>query len=126
MLKINPLLAIDAYKFGHMSMHPENIDYIYCNLTPRSMKYFNRSIPTEFIDNKLVAFGMQMAIQDIVQSTDTGKKSACGLLHVTPELTLIDNATRAQEATGALQVIFSNGSTNFETDFAAIRERAGL
>ena len=58
--------------------------------------------------------------------TDTGKKSACGLLHVTPELTLIDNATRTQEATGALQVIFSNGSTNFETDFAAIRERAGL
>ena len=70
MLKINPLLAIDAYKFGHMSMHPENIDYIYCNLTPRSMKYFNRSIPAEFIDNKLVAFGMQMAVQDIVQSFD--------------------------------------------------------
>ena len=70
MLKINPLLAIDAYKFGHMSMHPENIDYIYCNLTPRSMKYFNRSIPAEFIDNKLVAFGMQMAVQDIIQSFD--------------------------------------------------------
>lgn len=70
MLKINPLLAIDAYKFGHMSMHPENIDYIYCNLTPRSMKYFNRGIPAEFIDNKLVAFGMQMAVQDIVQSFD--------------------------------------------------------
>lgn len=70
MLKINPLLAIDAYKFGHMSMHPENIDYIYCNLTPRSMKYFNRSIPAEFVDNKLVAFGMQMAVQDIVQSFD--------------------------------------------------------
>lgn len=68
MLTINPLLAIDAYKFGHMSMHPDNIDYIYCNLTPRSMKYFNRSIPSEFIDNKLVAFGMQMAVQDIVQS----------------------------------------------------------
>lgn len=71
MLTINPLLAIDAYKFGHMSMHPDNIDYIYCNLTPRSMKYFNRSIPSEFIDNKLVAFGMQMAVQDIIQSFDT-------------------------------------------------------
>ena len=58
--------------------------------------------------------------------TDTGKKSACGLLHVTEDLQLIDNATRAQEATGALKVIFSNGSTNFETNFAAIRERAGL
>lgn len=57
--------------------------------------------------------------------TDTGKKSACGLLHVTEDLQLIDNATRAQEATGALKVIFSNGSTNFETNFAAIRERAG-
>ena len=71
MLTINPLLAIDAYKFGHMSMHPDNIDYIYCNLTPRSMKYFNRSIPSEFVDNKLVAFGMQMAVQDIIQSFDT-------------------------------------------------------
>jgi nicotinamide phosphoribosyltransferase len=57
--------------------------------------------------------------------TDTGKKSACGLLHVTEDLKLIDNATRAQESTGALKVIFSNGSTNFETNFAAIRERAG-
>lgn len=71
MLTINPLLAIDAYKFGHMSMHPDNIDYIYCNLTPRSMKYFNRGIPSEFVDNKLVAFGMQMAVQDIIQSFDT-------------------------------------------------------
>lgn len=71
MLTINPLLAIDAYKFGHMSMHPDNIDYIYCNLTPRSMKYFNRSIPSEFVDNKLVAFGMQMTVQDIIQSFDT-------------------------------------------------------
>ena len=71
MVTINPLLAIDAYKFGHMSMHPDNIDYIYCNLTPRSMKYFNRSIPSEFVDNKLVAFGMQMAVQDIIQSFDT-------------------------------------------------------
>jgi nicotinamide phosphoribosyltransferase len=71
MLTINPLLAIDAYKFGHMSMHPDNIDYIYCNLTPRSMKYFNRSIPSVFVDNKLVAFGMQMTVQDIIQSFDT-------------------------------------------------------
>lgn len=71
MLTINPLLAIDAYKFGHMSMHPDNIDYIYCNLTPRSMRYFNRSIPSVFVDNKLVAFGMQMTVQDIIQSFDT-------------------------------------------------------
>lgn len=70
MLSVNPVLAIDAYKFGHMAMHPKNIASIFINLTPRSMKYFNRVIPEQFRDNKLVAFGMQMAVQDIVESFD--------------------------------------------------------
>lgn len=61
----NPMLAIDAYKFGHMAMHPANIANIYINMTPRSMKYFNRLIPEQFQDNKLVSFGVEMAIKDI-------------------------------------------------------------
>ena len=65
MINLNPILAIDAYKFGHMSMHPEVIDYVYGNLTPRSTKYFDRLVPEGFKDGKLVNFGMQMAIQDI-------------------------------------------------------------
>ena len=65
MINLNPILAIDAYKFGHMSMHPKVIDYVYGNLTPRSTKYFDRLVPEGFKDGKLVNFGMQMAIQDI-------------------------------------------------------------
>lgn len=64
-MEVNPILAIDAYKFGHMSMHPKVIDYVYGNLTPRSTKYFDRLVPEGFKDGKLVNFGMQMAIQDI-------------------------------------------------------------
>ena len=63
----NPMLAIDAYKFGHMAMHPANIANIYINMTPRSMKYFNRLIPEQFQDNKLVSFGVEMAIKDITE-----------------------------------------------------------
>ena len=64
----NPMLAIDAYKFGHMAMHPTNIANIYINMTPRSMKYFNRLIPEQFQDNKLVSFGVEMAIKDITDA----------------------------------------------------------
>ena len=64
MITINPILAIDAYKFGHMAMHPDNISKIYTNMTPRSTKYFERSIPSpEFNDGKLITFDMQMVIQ---------------------------------------------------------------
>lgn len=67
-MEVNPILAIDAYKFGHMSMHPKEIDYVYGNLTPRSTKYFDRLAPEGFKDSKIVHFGMQMAIQDIYES----------------------------------------------------------
>lgn len=102
MITINPLLAIDAYNYS----------------TRDSLGFAVKA--TAAIDSNDNLIPIQKTVK-----TDTSKKSACGLLHVTPELTLVDNATRAQEATGALQVIFSNGSTNFETNFAAIRERAG-
>ena len=71
MININPMLAIDAYKFGHMAMHPENIASIYINMTPRSLKYFNRLIPEQFQDNKLVSFGVEMAVKDITDSFNT-------------------------------------------------------
>ena len=66
-MKINPILAIDSYKLAHISMYPEQIKETYLNLTPRVMKYFQRLVPDEFkYDNKIVAFGVQMAVTDLV------------------------------------------------------------
>ena len=66
-MKINPILVIDSYKLAHISMYPEQIKETYLNLTPRVMKYFQRLVPDEFkYDNKIVAFGVQMAVTDLV------------------------------------------------------------
>ena len=68
-MKINPILAIDSYKLAHITMYPENITGTYLNLTPRSIRHFKKLIPAQFkYDNKIVAVGMQMAIQDIVDT----------------------------------------------------------
>lgn len=68
-MKINPVLAIDSYKLAHITMYPENIIGTYLNLTPRSIRHFKKLIPAQFkYDNKIVAVGMQMAIQDIVDT----------------------------------------------------------
>ena len=68
-MKINPILAIDSYKLAHITMYPENIAGTYLNLTPRSIRHFEKLIPDQFkYDNKIVAVGMQMAIQDIVDT----------------------------------------------------------
>lgn len=66
-MKINPILAIDSYKLAHITMYPEEVKETYLNLTPRAMKYFQRLIPSEFrYDNKIVAFGVQMTVIDLV------------------------------------------------------------
>lgn len=66
-MKINPILAIDSYKLAHITMYPEEVKETYLNLTPRSMKYFQRLIPSEFkYDNKIVAFGVQMTVVDLI------------------------------------------------------------
>ena len=68
-MKINPILAIDSYKLGHITMYPDSISRTYLNLTPRSTKYLERLIPSGFkYDNKIVAFGIEMAIKDIIDS----------------------------------------------------------
>lgn len=68
-MKINPILAIDSYKLAHITMYPENIIGTYLNLTPRSIRHFKKLIPAQFkYDNKIVAVGMQMAIQGIVDT----------------------------------------------------------
>ena len=68
-MRINPILAIDSYKLGHITMYPDSISRTYLNLTPRSIKYLERLIPSDFkYDNKIVAFGIEMAIKDIIDS----------------------------------------------------------
>ena len=37
-MKINPILAVDSYKLGHMTMYPEGTSKIYCNFTARTTK----------------------------------------------------------------------------------------
>lgn len=55
--------------------------------------------------------------------TDNGvKKSAKGLLHVTEDLKLLDQVTEAQEATGALKLVFLNGVLSNETTLSKVRE----
>jgi nicotinamide phosphoribosyltransferase len=67
MFKINPVLAIDSYKLGHMSMYPEGTTKVYCNFTARSFKHARGLFPDElpFFNNKAVVFGISAAFQEI-------------------------------------------------------------
>lgn len=65
MYEINPLLAIDSYKLGHMTMYPEGTTKVYCNLTPRTSKRLTESMPNGFYDGKIVVYGVSASIQEI-------------------------------------------------------------
>jgi len=71
MFKINPILAVDSYKLGHMSMYPEGTTKVYCNLTPRSSKRLQDAMPKGFYDGKVVVFGISSSIQEILESFNT-------------------------------------------------------
>lgn len=70
MYTINPILAIDSYKLGHISMYPKNTTKVYCNLTARSFRLIKNMFPDDmpFFDDKAVVFGLSAAIQGIVES----------------------------------------------------------
>lgn len=57
---MNPFLATDGYKTGHHLMYPKGTNLVYTNMTPRSNKYAPAGI------NRIVSFGQQMAIREIV------------------------------------------------------------
>lgn len=63
--KINPLLATDSYKLGHISMYPEGTQAIYSNFTARSSKHFNHNVPKKYETNKIVFFGLQAVLQEM-------------------------------------------------------------
>lgn len=55
-MKKNPLVLIDAYKFGHHMMYPPGTEFIYDNFTPRHSRI-------EGV-NHVVAFGIQYLIKE--------------------------------------------------------------
>ncbi len=57
---INPLLATDFYKTGHIKQYPVGTELVYSNFTPRSDKLAPKS---EAYDGKTVFFGLQGFIQ---------------------------------------------------------------
>lgn len=60
---------VDCYKLGHASMYTEGTDFLYSNLTPRSNKYF-KAQAAEGYDGKMVVFGTQGSIMEIVEDWD--------------------------------------------------------
>jgi nicotinamide phosphoribosyltransferase len=64
MFKINPILAIDVYKIGHILLNAEGTTKVYCNLTPRNYKYFRELIPKGFFDEKAVVYGLTATIRE--------------------------------------------------------------
>lgn len=59
----------DGYKLGHADMYADGTTQVYSNLTPRTDKIYRRSC-TRFYDGKLVFFGGQAAIHEIVEMWD--------------------------------------------------------
>lgn len=70
MYRVNPMLAIDSYKLGHMSMYPEGTTKVYSNFTARSFKHIKPLFPQEmpFFQDKCVVFGISGAWQEIVEA----------------------------------------------------------
>lgn len=50
---VNPMLACDFYKVGHVFQYPKNTEYVYSNLTPRSFRLANKQV------KEAVVFGLQ-------------------------------------------------------------------
>lgn len=57
---------VDVYKLGHAAMYTEGTDFLYSNLTPRSNKYF-KAMAAEGYDGKMVVFGTQGSIMELVE-----------------------------------------------------------
>lgn len=60
-MKLNPILAIDFYKSGHIVQYPDNTEFVYSNFTPRSSKLASKL--DGIFDEKVVFFGLQGFIQ---------------------------------------------------------------
>lgn len=68
-MELKAALNSDGYKLGHADMYAEGTTQVYSNLTPRTDKIYARTA-TPFYDGKLVFFGGQGAIHEIVEMWD--------------------------------------------------------
>lgn len=68
-MKLFAATQVDGYKLSHADMYADGTTQVYSNLTPRTDKIFRRSC-TRFYDGKLVFFGGQAAIHEIVEMWD--------------------------------------------------------
>lgn len=66
--RINPISAVDSYKLSHRVAYPEGTTHVYSNFTPRSVKHLN--VPEEYKDNKIVWFGGEAVIRDMIEMWD--------------------------------------------------------
>ena len=64
MNNINPFLLTDGYKIAHHKMYPQGTTKVYSNFTPRSNKYAPKGC------DKVVSFGQQMVMKQIVEMFD--------------------------------------------------------
>lgn len=62
------VLCTDSYKLGHGRMYPEGSEIVYSNFTPRSTKH--SPIPSEYDDGKIVVYGYQSTIMQLVAMWD--------------------------------------------------------
>lgn len=65
-MKLRASSNSDGYKLGHAEQYAEGTTKVYSNLTPRTDKIYARTA-TPFYDGKLVFFGAQGAIHEIVE-----------------------------------------------------------
>lgn len=65
-MKLQATTNTDGYKLGHSDMYADGTTKIYSNLTPRTDRIY-RTKCTEFYNGKLVFFGAQGAIKEIVE-----------------------------------------------------------
>lgn len=62
-MKLNPLFAVDGYKFSHGPAYPKNTECLYDVFTPRTNKYFSTPWPWGKGGSPLVWVGMQTFVQ---------------------------------------------------------------
>ena len=64
MYPVNPLHAIDAYKYGHFAQYEPGTSKIYSNFTPRSDKL---APPGAYSDGNVVFFGLQPFLKQFLK-----------------------------------------------------------
>ena len=79
---MNPFLATDGYKTGHMPMYPDGTSSVYSNFTPRSLRHAPTGV------NQILVFGTKMGMMVIDEMFNDNfflTKERKELTHLAPE-----------------------------------------